>query len=549
MALSLSAPVGDKKRITKSDPKTGTSKFKPVKNAPADVKLVQLMLKANGYSNIQISGKCDAGLIKLIRDFQSKKVGYKKPDGIVDPGLGTWKTGLPKLQKQLAEDQKVEVYEIKEEGKTKQVKVNEFLAGEKALRHEVLSKANMMYGQAETWVDFCNDVEKTRQAEEGMMMAIVEFTMSTVNSDTDPPWSAILKARSEASSLQSLVKRDRPDWKKVQKQDAKATKAYNDGQKAFKKFIDARIGTASNAIFTLEIVRETSFTVIEVYATARLMATKGMDPWKAHAIASAGTEAMKSSAGQLGEYLAGNKVTWEGAAKKVATDTFFAALAGAAGGKLGGAFLKGVAGKVAAQLPSKAFQTFSQKALTQFMEKMFTTAVGQELINNAAKETIMLFKPLVEKGRPPNQKEVLDGIVKTLTGGLMKAAPMKNVSEFAGNYMSNTQNWMLKKLIPSTMDGMVKKELAKKYGADVVDAFAEKHGPKIYKDIADSVNSKTIIQFANDILGGSDGSKSGKSMQKSMEEAMRKDANLRKEIAAMIQKKADAELKKMAKAG
>lgn len=548
MALKLSAPVGDKNRITKPDPKSGETKFKPVKNAPADVELVRLMLKANGYTNIPITKKCDASLIKDIRSFQKKSLGFKKPDGIVDPGMRTWKAGLPKLQAMIAADQKVEVYEVKEEGKTKQVKVDEFEAGEKALKHEILSKANMMLGQAEVWVDFCNDVEKTRQAEEGLMMAITEFTMSTLNSDTDPPWTQILNARSEASTLKALVSRSKPDWKKVQKQDAKATKTYNIGQKAFDKFIKARIGTAGKAIFTLEIVRETSFTVIEVYATARLMATKGMDPVRAHAVAAAGTEALKSGAGQFGEYLAGNKVTWDGAAKKIATDTFFAALAGAAGGKLGGAFLKGVASKVAAQLPSKMFQTFSQKALTKFMEKMFTTTVGQEIIKNGTKETIMLFKVGYEKGRAPNQKEVMDAVVKTISGGIMSTVPMKNVSEFGSKYLANSQNFLAQKLIPNAMDTMVKKDLIAKYGKEVVDAFADKHGPAIFADVAGALQDKVFVAFANDILGSSDGGQSAKVMQKQLEEKMRKDAKLRKDLAEMVRKQAEAKLKKLEKA-
>ncbi|MFC4213660.1 peptidoglycan-binding domain-containing protein [Pseudophaeobacter arcticus] len=548
MAVTLSAPVGDKNRITKPDAKSGDGKFKPVKNAPADVELVRLMLKANGYDNITISQKCDAGLIKDIRSFQKNALGFKKPDGIVDPGMRTWKAGLAKLQAMIASDQKVSVYEVKEEGKTKQVEVREFEAKEKALKHEILSKANMMLGQAECWVDFCNDVEKTRQAEDGMMMAIAEFTMSTLNADTDPPWTPILNARSEAGSLKALVSRSKPDWAKVQKQDAKATRVYNTGQKAFDKFIKARIGTASKAVFTLEIVRETSFAVIEVYATARLVATKGMNPVKAHAIAAAGTEAMKSSAGQYGEYLAGNKVTWDGAAKKVALDTLFAGIAGAAGGKLGGTFLKGVAGKVAAQLPSKMFQTFSQKSLTVFMEKMFTTTVGQEMIKNATKEAIMLFKPLVEKGRAPNKKEVTDAVVKILSGGIMASGPMKAVSQFGSNYVANSQGFLAQKLIPRAMDSVWKGDLVKKYGADAVEEFAKKHGPQIYADIAGGLQDKVFVAYANKALEGSDGSQSAKVLQKTMEEAMRKDAKLRKELTDMVEKQAAAKLKKLEKA-
>lgn len=550
MALKISAAVGNKNRITKPDSKTGKAKFGPVKNNAADVELVRLMLRANGYS-IDINTSCDAGLIKMICHFQAKKLGFKKPDGIVDPGAKTWAAGLGKLQAMVAADQKLAVYEVKEGGKTKQIKVDEFEAGEKALKREVLSKANMMSGQAECWVNFCNDVEKTRQAEDGLMMAITEFTMSSLNKNTDPPWTAILNARSEASLLKALVGRSKPDWSKVQKQDAKATKVYNTGQKAFEKFITARIGTAGKAIFTLEIVRETSFTIIEVYATARLMATKGMGPTQANAIAAAGTEAMKSGAGQFGEYLAGNKVTWDGAAKKIATDTLFAGAAGVvggAGGKLGGKALKNVASKVAAQLPQKAFQTFSQKTLNGFMEKVIASDVGKNMVENAAKESVMLFKPLVEKGRAPNQKEVMDAVIKTLSGGLAGSGAMKGVSGFGAKYLANSKSFLAKKLLPNAMDVAVKKDLIGKYGKDAVEDFIKLHGPEVYTTIAAAVQGKVFVGFANEVVAESDGGQSAKVLQKQMEEKMRKDANLRKEISAMIKKKAEAKLKKMATA-
>ena len=162
MALKLTAPVGDKKRITKPDPKKPNIKFKPVQNKAADVELVRLMLKANGYK-IEVNTTCDAALIKTIRDFQRKKLGFKRPDGIVDPGLNTWNAGLPKLAAQVSADAKIEVYEVKESGKTKFVSKSEFEAGEKALLKELRSKAQKMLSESECWVDFCNDIEKVGQ--------------------------------------------------------------------------------------------------------------------------------------------------------------------------------------------------------------------------------------------------------------------------------------------------------------------------------------------------------------------------------------------------
>ncbi|WP_424978644.1 hypothetical protein [Leisingera sp. S232] len=173
-----------------------------------------------------------------------------------------------------------------------------------------------MQGLAEFWVDFCNEVESTRKGNDTFLNALTEFAVSMVNDKTDPPWTPILNARSEASFLRTLTSKKKPDWKKVCKQDVKASRANNTGGKAFKKFIDQQIATAGGIVWKLEVMREVSFAVIETYMTARLVATKGMSPAKAHAIAAASTEVLKSSAGQLGEHLAGNKATWNGAAKK-----------------------------------------------------------------------------------------------------------------------------------------------------------------------------------------------------------------------------------------
>ena len=66
MAVSIKAPVGEKKRITEGP---------AVKNNVEDVKTVQLMLFANGYTG-PITGKCTAGMIKAIQGFQKSKLKY-----------------------------------------------------------------------------------------------------------------------------------------------------------------------------------------------------------------------------------------------------------------------------------------------------------------------------------------------------------------------------------------------------------------------------------------------------------------------------------------
>ena len=543
MALKLSAAVGDKTRITKPDPKKDKGKLGPVKNLPADVELVRLMFKANGYP-IEVHGKCDAGLISTIRDFQKKKLGFKKPDGIVDPGGRTWSAGLAKLAAQVSADAKVEVYEVTEGGKTKFVSKAEYEAGEKALKHEMLSKANMMYTQAEAWSDFCTDVEQTRQSADGLMMALAEFTVSMVNDQTDPPWNKILDVRSQASILKSAVDRAKPDWAKVLQKDSKATKAYMAGGKAFHKFIDERISTASKIVGSLEVVRDTAFTVVEVYITARLVVTKGMSPAKANAVAAASTEALKSGAGQFGEYAAGNKVTWDSAAKKVFVDSFIAGLAGAAGGKLGAALSKGLAGKLAAKVLPKLTGKISQKVGAAFFNRFLTSKAGEAMVTTALKEAIGLFKPAIEKGRPPNAKEIKEAVAKTLTAGILTHASFKALESFTKHLPGAAETFLSKTLSPKVMEGM-RKDLVKLYDEDTVNQLIAKHGDAMYLKVADMLGGKIADKVAIDAINGSDGSQSAKVMQKLANESMRKDADLRKKIEAILKSEAKRRVKKL----
>ncbi|MEX0349796.1 MAG: peptidoglycan-binding protein [Paracoccaceae bacterium] len=546
MALKISAPVGDKSRITKPDPKKKNQKFKPVQNKPADVELVRLMLKANGYA-VAVHGKCDAGLIKTIRDFQKKKLGFKKPDGIVDPGMRTWNAGLPKLAAQVAADAKVEVYEVYEGGKKKLVTKKEYEAGAKALQKEILSKANKMHSEAEVWVDICNDIEKTRQAQDGLMNALVEFAVSSVNDTTDPPWTDILNARSEASFLKTLAGKSSPDWNKVYKQDQKATKAHNKAVKSYKKFIQARISTAGSMISGLEVVRDTSFAAVEAYMTARLVVTKGMTPAKANAVAAASTEALKSGAGQFGEYLAGNKVTWDGAAKKVFIDSFIAGLAGAAGGKLGDALSKGLATKLAAAVLPKLSGNISKKAAEAFFKRFLTSKAGEALVTNALKETIGLMKPMIEKGRAPNLKEVKEAVAKTLTAGIMSHASAKALEGFTKKLPGAGEAFLRKTMAPKVMEAM-RGDLVKLYGADTFDTLASKHAGEIYVKVAESLTGKAIEKAAVDAVNASDGSQNAGQMQKLANDAMRKDAELRKKMQNMIKAEFARKAKAMKKA-
>lgn len=544
--FDISAPVGDKKRITKPDPKKKNEKFKPVSNKPEDITKVQIMLIANGFT-VPVNGKLSGSLISAIKSFQKSACGFAKPDGIVDPGKRTWKAGLPKYKAKLAADQKAiaNMVVVKEKGKEKYVDRKEFEREQARLKHAVLSKANMMLGQAETWLKFCQDAEKTMQGADGFMMSLVEFSVRVSNSSAEPPYGPLTDARSEASLLKVLVDRSAPDWTKVHKQDGKATKSYNKGVKAFQKFIDARIGTAGTIVGRLEVVREVSFTAVEAYATARFIA-QGKSPAVAHAMAAAGTEALKTGAGEVGEYLAGNNVSWEKSGKKIFINTLFAGIAGGVGGKMGAAFKGKLHMKLSLKLAPYFKSPAAKKALNVVCNKIMDSGAMQDLVTNAAKETVGLFKKVVESGKVPSQKDFEDAVIKSVLGSALSLAPVKNMTKFSDGADDAVVTFINTKLAPSAMK-KIQGDFVKRYGKDKM-AEVLKKNPDFYTDLAgqlsDGVKNKAIEVY---VMQGVDGARDNTppaGMDKLGADALRRDAALRKQIEEMIEKELENRVKK-----
>ncbi|MEL6219983.1 MAG: peptidoglycan-binding protein, partial [Pseudomonadota bacterium] len=214
---------------------------------------MQLMLCANGRT-VAIDGKCSGGLINAIKSFQKSKLGYKKPDGVVDPGGKTWNAGAPKLNAQIAADKAAceDMVVLMVNGKEKRISKALYKKNQQELRSKVVGKARMMKGQADSWSDFCYEAERMSAGADGLAMAAVSFIVATVKKKANPPHAVVDKARGSAAELLSMASNPATPWTKIQAQDTKATKAYNDGVVAFKAFIDARVGTASAFVGKLE---------------------------------------------------------------------------------------------------------------------------------------------------------------------------------------------------------------------------------------------------------------------------------------------------------
>jgi len=536
MAYALTAPVGDKKRTTKPEPGKKPKKYAAVANKAADVELVQVMLVANGYK-VPVDGKCNGGLIKTIRQFQKAKAGFKTPDGIIDPGEKSWKAGLPALKGYMKSVEKVQLYEIKEGGKTKYVPKAEFEAKQAKLLNIVWTKGNGMYGMAEFWWETLQEADEMLQGSDGLLMAMTEFSVRIVNKKAEPPYTPILNARSEAGFLRALAKAKKPDWNKIVSQETKAVKAYNKAAKAFNAYLDAKIGTAGKMMKAAETTSDISFAIVETYATGYLVVTKGMPPAKAHAVASAGTAGIKSASMQAGNYLIGKKVDFG----QVAVDTAFGFAKGLAGGKIGSAFASGAASKLGAKFASKFSSRIGKKGAEFFFQKFLATGYGQGMVENAAKEAIGLFQTSIQKGRAPTKKEFEDAVIKILTGSIMNSPASKSLTAWDVKVPAKTKDFLVNNLTPKTLEG-VKKGLAKDYGKQLVNDTTS----KIYKELVDGVVRTTGNKavevgslYAVDRLSGQ---QSEAQLQKLTEEGIKRDTKMRLEVQVILKARLVKEL-------
>ncbi|KID09564.1 histidinol phosphate aminotransferase, partial [Leisingera sp. ANG1] len=225
-----------------------------------------------------------------------------------------------------------------------------------------------------------------------------------------------------------------------------------------------------------------------------------------------------------------------------------AGLAGAAGGKLTSKLSAGLADDLAKAAASRLSREMPKKAVKVFFEKFLKSKAGEAMVTEALKETIGLAKPLIEKGRPPNTKEIKESIAKILTAGIMSAGAGKALEKFSSGFTGAAEKFLKTKLAPAAMEGAVKKDLIAKYGTKATEDFIKLHGDAIYGEIAKQISGKSLSKYAGEALNGADGSQSASTMQKQANEAMRKDMELRKKIQKIIMAEAKRKMPKSATA-
>lgn len=433
-----------------------------------------------------------------------------------------------------------EIVIVTEGGREKRISRAEFERNQADMRRKVISKAEMMLGQAESWLDFCREAEITASGADGLLNAFTSFVVSVANDKTDPPYAPLNAARAEAMALRAMASSPRTSWARIRTQDGAATRAYNAGVVAFKGFINARIGTAGSIVGKLETVRDLSFSVVETYATARFVAA-GHDPVKARRMAAAGTAAMKTGAGQLGEFLAGNKVTWQGSAKKVFVDASVAAVKKSFGGKVSGDAKKEVTKRIGMFLAAKLSKSLGKKALDTWAAKFTESQSIQQLISKAGEEAVGVFKPMLEKGEVPSKKDVEEAVMRVIGGSLEKVGPIKALEAFD-------------RALPGRVRGVLAEVMGSDVTKSVLTEMTAKHGPAVVSKLPDAFGNTAAGQAAGEVLSkaldiyvqaAADGSRSDTSeieLHRLGGAALQADGGVRDQMKRIIRARAEKEL-------
>ena len=548
MAKGIDAPVGDKNRITKPDPKSKKpQKFAPVANKPDDVRKVQLMLVANGY-DVPVDGKCTSALIGTIRQFQKSACGFKKPDGIVDPGMKTWEKGAAKYAAKISADQSIEVMALKKGSAEVYLDVKEHSAALEKGKRQMIDHANSIMNMMDVAEYRLKAAEKLLQGEEGFMMAFAEFTIRSLNKRAEPPFKKVQDAYSAARLVISYADRSQPQWDKAMAQTDKATAAYNAARKAILEWEKAVGETAQGVADGLTLVRDVSFDGLAYLTAAYLVQTRKMDPVRAHMIATTGTEALKSSAGELGNFLAGETINANTVAKNIALDTAAGVLKGKLKLKFGGPLYGGAASVMAKEVAKDVGEEVSEKVLKAYFMRFVQSSSFKAFGEQVLKSTVDVFANWGKADKPPGQKEITDEFVKCLLSSGWASLPgVKAIKGLAAKAPERVQKVASEKLGPALLkvaeSDYIKKARDSAAAKKLLESLPPERRAVIIKEALKPARDKAVEIYTLNAVNASDGTKSEEAMARLGEEALRRDAELRKMIQSELAKQLEKELK------
>lgn len=512
-SAKLTAPVGMSPR--KSD-------GKPVKNKAADVRLTRKMLEANKIGPLGDSKSMDSGLLKAIAKYQ-KKIGFRNPDQVIDPGGRTFKSLLPKYEAAAREAAKVKMVEVTWRGKTLHLTEKDYdkMVGE--VFKQVDGYVKSLLRNHKTSLEVYQDYLDTAQIKDGVLNAVAQAIIIEAGSVKMPKSKVVTRSISATGALERAMKSK--DLKMLNTALPEAEAAVNAFNDEMLRFLKDFSGSAQTTGTVLNLTSATCFAVVGVLAAPVLVSGAGMSATAATVTSGASVSVLQSATTELGKHASGQKVTvWQSVQAVVIDGTFGAVTAGLAT-KLPLKFCDKMAKAVAPRLASVLPQA-SRAQVERFLA-YYLAGSGQETLKAAVAGAVKLLNSWVKKGKIPTEKEFEAEVVNLLYAALLGG--------FFGKLGSFQKKWAYKhkttlqgKILPQRLAHLAK-------GNEIPNVIKT----KMYADVMNKVSDKAVKAGVDHVLAKATGKENEKQLEKMAEGALEKDKALQKLI--------DAELKKAMK--
>lgn len=510
----LSAPVGLSPR---------TSDGAPVKNKADDVLTLRKMLEANGIGPLGDSKKSDTGLLKAISVYQ-KKIGFKWPDRVVDPGGKTFKALLPKYMATLKKEAKQVMVEVKFRGKLLTITEAEHKALVKDVFKQLTPYMKSLIKNHKTSLDIHQDYLDTAMMKDGVLNAVTQAIIIKAGSVKMPDMKIVTSSIKACGGLERAM--SSKDLALLDTALPEAEKAINTFNAEIGRFLRDFSGSAQTTHTVLSVTSATCFAVVGALAAPVLVTGAGMSAAGAAAASGAGVGVLQSASQELGKHASGQKVTpWE-SVRAIVIDGTIGGLTGGIGSKIPLGFCddmaKAVAPKLAAKVPWMA-----SKQLEKYIAN-YLSGSGQEAIKAAINEAIKLLGNMMKSGKIPTEKEfnkaVSDALRTALLGGLLK-----NLGGFQKKWSYKHKTTLEGKILPDRFAQFAKKN-------EIPNTIKA----KMYADVMNKVSDEALKLGYDTVIQRASGGESEAQLADMATKAIESDRRLR----ALIDKEFEKALKK-----
>lgn len=511
--VTLSAPVGLNPR---------QSQGKAVKNKAADVALVRKMLEANGIGRLGEAGTMDKGLLKAIAAYQ-KKVGFKTPDQVVDPGGRTFKALSPKYAKLLKAQEKQVMVEVKYRGKVLQLtpQDHEKMVGEvfKKLDGYMKSLIRNHKGCLETYEHYLD----VAQMKDGVLNAVAQAIIITAGSVKMPSSKIVGNSIRATGALErAIISRNLTMLDTALPEAEKAINAFN---AEIRRFLKDFTGSAQTTATVLSVTSATCFAVVGALAAPVLVTGAGMSASAAAVTSGASVGILKSGAEELGKHASGQKLTVWDSIWAVAVDGTIGGLTAGIGSKIPLGFCDKMAKAVAPRLASKV-PFLAGKQLETFISN-YLAGSGQETIKAAIGEGVKLVGIMMKSGKVPKEKD-FDAAVEAVIYAALLGGLVKNLGSFQKKFAYKHKDVLQGQILPERFAKLAKNN-----------TIPKTLQVKLWADVMNKVSDEALKAGHHEVYSRATGKESEKQLTDMATRAMLKDKGLQRLI--------DAELKKAMK--